>query len=153
MAQTPRSQSATGDAPRSTVAAPATPASAPAAAPAAASATAASAPAATVPSGATVKVETPPAAAQPGPTRRVVAVGSFLGGTPTEPETIAPGAECDLPEKEARRLVDLGLARWPGEAASAVSPYDEAIKDTTAKIGEGKADEAEQRVENHGRED
>jgi hypothetical protein len=100
-----------------------------------------------------VKVETPPAATQPGPTKRVVAVASLQAGTAADPETVAPGREVDLPEKEARRLVDLGLARWPGEAASAVSPYDEAIKDTTAKIGEGKADEAEQRVENHGPED
>ncbi|MFH5924556.1 hypothetical protein [Roseomonas xinghualingensis] len=127
MAQQPRTQATTGEASRSPVATPA----------------------ATVPSGATVKVQTPPAAVNAGPTKRVVAVASFQGGTPAEPETVAPGKEVDLPEKEARRLVDLGLARWPGEAASVVSPYDEAIKDTTAKIGEGKAEEAEQRVENH----
>jgi hypothetical protein len=142
--QPPRTQRAADEAARS---------AAPASASTAAPADATSAPAATVPSGATGKVETPLAAVEAGPAKRVVAVASLQGGTAAEPETVAAGSEVDLPEKEARRLVDLGLARWPGEAASAVSPYDEAIKDTTAKIGEGKADEAVQRVEKHSPED
>lgn len=105
--------------------------------------------AATVPSGSTVQVQAAAAPADPGPMRRVVAVAALQGGTLTDPVAVAPGAETELPAKEAARLVSLGLARWPGEAALALSPYDEAVKDTTAKIGEGKAAEADQRAEEH----